>query len=144
MFENLTTTEHKKHQKRDRENLINPTVPIFTIGAMSLMLEVHQRTLRIYDDEGLLVPTRTDRNRRLYSLDDVEKGKFIQYLTRNLGINLSGVRIIMGLLEDQKLEIAEYAPEIQRIAKFFNISEEDQRLKRESLLKRGRKPKNAK
>ena len=107
------------------------------------MLEVHQRTLRIYDEEGLLVPKRTSKNRRLYSLADVEKGKFIQYLTRDLGINLAGVRIIMNLLEQLKIAPANYVPYIQKVAVSLNISMEEQALNREKLMKRGRKPKNA-
>ena len=63
-------------------SIITPNAPIFSISIISEILHVHQRTLRIYDEEGLLVPQRTEKNRRLYSMEDVERGKFIQYLTR--------------------------------------------------------------
>ena len=99
--------------------------------------------MRIYNKEGLLVPQRTSKNRRLYSLADVEKGKFIQYLTRDLGVNLAGVRIIMNLLEQLKIAPANYVPHIQKVAASLNISMEEQALNREKLMKRGRKPKNA-
>ena len=89
----------QKKEKGVLSDMINKKTPIFSIGIISEMLEVHQRTLRIYDDANLLVPQRTSKNRRLYSMEDVERGKFIQYLTRELGINLAGVRIIFNLLD---------------------------------------------
>ena len=124
-------------------SFINPNAPIFPISIISEMIGVHQRTLRIYDEEGLLVPKRTEKNRRLYSLDDVERGKFIQYLTRDLGINLSGVRIIFHLLSQLKVEPQNYASHLQKVAKNLNITVEEQVQKRQQLSKRGRKPKNA-
>ncbi|MCQ2958362.1 MAG: MerR family transcriptional regulator [Candidatus Gastranaerophilales bacterium] len=124
-------------------SLINPAAPIFSISIIATMLGVHQRTLRIYDEEGLLVPKRTDKNRRLYSMQDVEKGKFIQYLTRELGINLAGVRIIFNLLKQLKIAPDKYAKHIQKIAADLNISVEQQAQTRQKLSKRGRKPNNA-
>lgn len=132
-----------KTEKKKISSLINPNTPIFSISIISNMLNVHQRTLRIYDEEGLLVPQRTAKNRRLYSMDDVERGKFIQYLTRELGINLAGVRIIFNLLDQLKIPPANYVTHLQKVAKNLNISEEEQELKRQKLMKRGRKPKNA-
>lgn len=132
-----------KNESNKFASLIDPSAPIFSISIISEMIGVHQRTLRIYDEEGLLVPKRTDKNRRLYSLDDVEKGKFIQYLTRDLGINLAGVRIILHLLSQLNIELCDYAMHIQEVAKSLNISIEDQAQKRQMLSKRGRKPKNA-
>lgn len=124
-------------------SFINPTAPIFSISIISEMLGVHQRTLRIYDEEGLLVPKRSEKNRRLYSLDDVERGKFIQYLTRDLGINLAGVRIIFNLLSQLDVSPENYAAHIQEVASSLNITPEAQAQKRQQLMKRGRKPKNA-
>jgi MerR family transcriptional regulator/heat shock protein HspR len=71
---------------------LDPEKPMFPISVVADILKVHQRTLRIYDDEQLLVPSRSAKNRRLYSLNDIERGKFIQYLTRELGINLAGIK----------------------------------------------------
>ena len=133
-----TKTENKRVS-----SLINPSTPIFSISIISHMLNVHQRTLRIYDEEGLLVPQRTEKNRRLYSMNDVERGKFIQYLTRELGINLAGVRIIFNLLDQLKIAPSNYVTHIQKVAKTLNISEDEQQAKRQKLMKRGRKPKNA-
>ncbi len=125
-------------------SLIDYDAAIFPISIISEMLNVHQRTLRIYDEEGLLVPARSGKNRRLYSMADVEKGKFIQYLTRELGINLAGVRIIFTLLKQQKIKPSEYVSHVQNIAFSLNITREDQELTKQKLLKRGRRSKNAK
>ena len=133
----LTKSESNKYS-----GTIKPSAPIFPISIISEMLGVHQRTLRIYDEEGLLVPKRTDKNRRLYSLNDVERGKFIQYLTRDLGINLAGVRIIFNLLSQLKVPSEKYVEHLQKVAKSLKITPEEQAKKRQSLMKRGRKPKN--
>ena len=133
-----------KSENKKFKNFISPSAPIFPISIISEMIGVHQRTLRIYDEEGLLVPKRTEKNRRLYSMADVERGKFIQYLTRDLGINLAGVRIIFNLLSQLKVEPENYVSHLQKVAKSLGISPEEQAQKRQSLMKRGRKPKNAK
>lgn len=135
-----TTT---KNENKRFASFINPTAPIFPISIISEMIGVHQRTLRIYDEEGLLVPKRTEKNRRLYSMDDVERGKFIQYLTRDLGINLAGVRIIFNLLSQLKVAPENYVSHLQKVASSLNITPEEQAQKRQKLMKRGRKPKNA-
>ncbi len=137
-----TMTEKIDVDKSPISGLINMDAPIFSISIMATMLGVHQRTLRIYDEAGLLVAKRSAKNRRLYSVNDVEKGKFIQYLTRELGINLSGVRIICSLLEQMKITPSNYATHIQKVAKYLNISEEEQALNRQKQMKRGRKPKD--
>jgi len=138
----MVTTATKNKNKKFT-SFINPATPIFSISIISNMLGVHQRTLRIYDEEGLLVPKRTEKNRRLYSMDDVERGKFIQYLTRDLGINLAGVRIIFYLLDQLKIAPTNYVSHLQKIAKNLDISEEEQKLTRQKLMQRGRKAKNA-
>ena len=107
----------KKKEQKNYTSFIKPNAPIFPISIISEMIGVHQRTLRIYDEEGLLVPKRSDKNRRLYSMADVERGKFIQYLTRDLGINLAGVRIIFTLLAQLKIEPENYVSHLQKVAK---------------------------
>ncbi len=119
---------------------IDPNKPMFPISIVSRILKVHQRTLRIYDDESLLVPSRSPKNRRLYSFNDIERGKFIQYLTRELGINLAGVKIIFYLLDQQKISPDKYQEHISEVAKNLNITLEIQQENREKLSRRGRKP----
>lgn len=114
--------------------------PMFPISVIADLIQVHQRTLRIYNEENLLVPERSPKNRRLYSFNDIEKGKFIQYLSRELGINLVGIKIIFELLKQQKIKPEDYRAYLDEIAQSLNITEEMQQQNREKLSKRGRKP----
>jgi MerR family transcriptional regulator/heat shock protein HspR len=70
--------------------------PLFMISVVSRMLNVHPQTLRLYEREGLITPQRTSRS-RLYSQEDVERLAMILRLTRELGVNRSGVEIILRL-----------------------------------------------
>jgi len=70
--------------------------PCFMISVVADMLDVHPQTLRLYEREGLITPHRTKRS-RLYSEEDVEKLAMILRLTRELGVNRSGVEIILRL-----------------------------------------------
>ena len=69
----------------------------FMISVVARRFEVHPQTLRLYEREGLVKPSRTQGNTRLYSEDDLERLAFILSLTRDLGVNLAGVEIIMNL-----------------------------------------------
>jgi MerR family transcriptional regulator/heat shock protein HspR len=83
--------------------------PLLMISVVAKMLNVHPQTLRLYEREGLITPYRTKRT-RLYSLDDVERLAMILRLTRELGVNRSGVEIILRLrhrLESFQREIEE-------------------------------------
>jgi MerR family transcriptional regulator/heat shock protein HspR len=70
--------------------------PVYMISIVAKMLDVHPQTLRLYEREGLISPCRTKRS-RLYSEEDVEKLAMILRLTRELGVNRSGVEIILRL-----------------------------------------------
>ena len=120
------------------------TRPLYPISVLSNLLNVHQRTLRIYDNEGILSPKRTAKNRRNYSLDDLEKAKLILFLTRNLALNLSGVKIILAILEKNKVKPMEYISYIEKIAKQAGIDTKIQENNIEKTSKRGRKPKSEK
>lgn len=117
--------------------------PMFPISVIADLLQVHQRTLRIYNEEQILVPARSPKNRRLYSFNDIEKGKFIQYMSRELGINIIGIKIIFELLKQQKIKLDDQKGFIDEIAKKINITSEMQQQNREKLSKRGRKPSKA-
>lgn len=111
--------------------------PILTIGAVAKILGVHQRTLRIYDEQNILVPKRSSHNKRLYSLEDIELGRFILFLTRNLAINLAGVKIILTLAQKNKVPINDYVKYIKGIT---DLSEHEQENNAKRLSTRGRKP----
>jgi DNA-binding transcriptional MerR regulator len=72
--------------------------PIYTISVAAEILETHPRTLMMYENMGLVVPQRTSTNRRRFSQRDIYKLQTIQNLTRNHGVNLTGVRYVLDLL----------------------------------------------
>ncbi len=69
------------------------------ISVVAEMLDIHPQTLRLYEREGLVVPQRTDGNTRLYSQQDIDKLKRVLRLTRELGVNLAGVEVILSMRE---------------------------------------------
>jgi MerR family transcriptional regulator/heat shock protein HspR len=69
------------------------------ISAVAEKYEIHPQTLRLYEREGLLKPSRSDGNTRLYTDDDLERLEVILQLTRELGVNLAGVEIILNMRE---------------------------------------------
>jgi MerR family transcriptional regulator, heat shock protein HspR len=73
--------------------------PVYMISVVAQMLDVHPQTLRLYEREGLVQPSRTEGNTRLYSQEDVERVEKVLNLTRQLGVNLAGVDIILRLQE---------------------------------------------
>lgn len=80
--------------------------PLYTIGVVSGMLKLHPQTLRFYEKKGLLRPSRTEGRTRMYSPEDVDDLARLIRLTRDLGVNLAGVEIILRMrrrmLEMQK------------------------------------------
>ncbi|MDX6493017.1 MAG: MerR family transcriptional regulator, heat shock protein HspR [Gaiellaceae bacterium] len=74
--------------------------PIYMISVAAELVGMHPQTLRIYEAKGLVRPKRTAGNTRLYSERDVERLRVIQKLTTELGLNLSGVELVLKL-EDQ-------------------------------------------
>ncbi|MDD3012490.1 MAG: MerR family transcriptional regulator [Candidatus Gastranaerophilales bacterium] len=119
---------------------LNPDKAMFPISVIAGILKVHQRTLRIYDEVGLLSPSRSPKKRRMYSLNDIERGKIIQYLTRELGINLAGVKIIFYLIEQQNVNTKNILEFIKKVAENVNITLEIQQENKIKLSRRGRKP----
>lgn len=131
-----------KGDSSSKKEHITQDSALLPISSVALALNVHQRTLRIYDKEGILVPKRTSKNRRNYTLNDLEKAKLIQFLTRNLALNLSGVKIILALLEENKVAPANYINYINKIAKQAKIGTTEQRTNIEKTSKRGRRAKS--
>ena len=71
----------------------------YMISAVAQKYNIHPQTLRLYEREGLLKPSRTEGNTRLYSEEDLERLETILSLTRDLGVNLAGVEIILNMRE---------------------------------------------
>jgi MerR family transcriptional regulator/heat shock protein HspR len=71
----------------------------YTISAVADEYDIHPQTLRLYEREGLLKPSRSEGNTRLYTDSDLERLEVILSLTRDLGVNLAGVEIILNMRE---------------------------------------------
>ncbi len=83
----------------------------FMISAVARRYDIHPQTLRMYEREGLLAPSRTEGNTRLYSDEDLEQLETILSLTRELGVNLAGVEIILnmrGKMDRMQEEVNEF------------------------------------
>ena len=83
----------------------------FMISVVAQKYNIHPQTLRLYEREGLLKPSRTDGNTRLYSEEDLEQLETILSLTRDLGVNLAGVEIILNMrrkIERMQTEVNEF------------------------------------
>ncbi len=73
--------------------------PVYLISVVANMLDIHPQTLRQYEKEGLISPSRTQGKMRLYSQRDIDKIKMILKLTRELGVNIAGIDIILQMKE---------------------------------------------
>ena len=86
----------------------------YMISAVAESYGIHPQTLRLYEREGLLKPSRSDGNTRLYTEDDLERLEVILNLTRELGVNLAGVEVVlnmrkrMGEMQQELQEFIEY------------------------------------
>ncbi len=89
----------------------------YMISAVAQKYNIHPQTLRLYEREGLLKPSRTDGNTRLYSEEDLEQLETILSLTRELGVNLAGVEIILNMrkkMEQMQGEVNEFMEYVKR------------------------------
>ena len=80
------------------------------ISSVAESYKIHPQTLRLYERLGLLKPSRTDGNTRLYSDDDIKRLEVILTLTRELGVNLAGVEVILNMrekMEQMQLQVEE-------------------------------------
>src|ERR687886_1212809 len=89
----------------------------YMISAVSQKYNIHPQTLRLYEREGLLKPSRSEGNTRLYTEEDLERLEVILHLTRDLGVNLAGVEIILNMREklgEMQAQIQEFIATLNR------------------------------
>jgi MerR family transcriptional regulator, heat shock protein HspR len=89
----------------------------YMISAVAEMYEIHPQTLRLYEREGLLKPSRTEGNTRLYTDEDLQRLEFILSLARDLGVNISGIAIILQMrerMEEMQRQIQDFVQYIQQ------------------------------
>ncbi|OQX74886.1 MAG: MerR family transcriptional regulator [Campylobacteraceae bacterium 4484_4] len=94
--------------------------PVYLISVVAKALNIHPQTLRQYEREGLVTPSRTSGKMRLYSQKDIDKINMILRLTRNLGVNLAGVDIILQFKEKIDEMEAEIEALKHKLAKYEN------------------------
>jgi MerR family transcriptional regulator/heat shock protein HspR len=105
----------------------------YTISAVAELYDIHPQTLRLYEREGLLMPSRSIGNTRLYEDSDLERLEIILSLTRELGVNLAGVEIILNMrakMDQMRREFEQFfeylkthASEFSRQSDVFSTSE---------------------
>jgi MerR family transcriptional regulator/heat shock protein HspR len=89
----------------------------YMISVVAEQYDIHPQTLRLYEREGLLKPSRSEGNTRLYTDDDLERLEVILHLTRDLGVNLAGVEIILNMREkmgEMQSQIQEFISTLNR------------------------------
>ena len=89
----------------------------YMISAVAESYGIHPQTLRLYERQGLLKPSRSDGNTRLYTEEDLERLELILNLTRDLGVNLAGVEVVLNMrqrMEDMQKELHDFIEYIER------------------------------
>jgi len=97
----------------------------YMISAVAETYGIHPQTLRLYEREGLLKPSRSEGNTRLYNQEDIQRLELILSLTRDLGVNLAGVEVVLNMrqrMEDMQREMQQFIEYIER--EFANRSPE--------------------
>jgi len=93
--------------------------PLFMISVAAELAEMHPQTLRMYERRGLIMPNRSSKQTRLYSMEDVDRLRYIQRLTGELGLNLAGVERVLELetaLEELESRVQQLRGEIETLA----------------------------
>jgi len=92
--------------------------PVYLISVVATILDIHPQTLRQYEREGLVKPSRTQGRMRLYSQRDIDRMKMILRLTRQMGVNLAGVDVVLQLKEKMDImkdEIDQLRDELSKV-----------------------------
>jgi len=108
----------------------------YMISAVAEQYEIHPQTLRLYEREGLLRPSRSEGNTRLYTDSDLERLEVILHLTRDLGVNLAGVDIILNMREkmaEMHRQIESFVADLNR--EFAAHARETEPEQRNSLIR---------
>ena len=110
----------------------------YHISRVSELYSLHPQTLRLYEREGLLKPSRSQGNTRLYTDEDLRQLEVILNLIRDLGVNLAGVEVILNMrqrMRQMEAEVSELLEYVKR--EYFRGREDDFEVRRRSLVKVG-------
>jgi MerR family transcriptional regulator/heat shock protein HspR len=103
---------------------VKKRVRTYTISAVAELYDIHPQTLRLYEREGLLLPSRSVGNTRLYEDSDLERLEVILSLTRELGVNLAGVEIILNMrakMDEMQREFERFFEYLKNHANEFSV-----------------------
>jgi MerR family transcriptional regulator/heat shock protein HspR len=121
--------------KKTRKATAKGPGPYYHISSVAEMYGLHPQTLRLYEREGLLAPSRSEGNTRLYSAEDLKRLEMILNLIRDLGVNLAGVEVILNMrakIERIEAEVTEFLEYVRR--EFFQGKEEEFEARRRALV----------
>ncbi len=110
--------------------------PVYLISVVAKVLSIHPQTLRQYEREGLIEPSRTEGRMRLYSQRDIDKIKMILRLTRDLGVNLAGVDIVLQFktqIDEMEKELEQMKRELSILRKKGTIDENKNLIKKKHI-----------
>lgn len=108
----------------------------YHISSVSRMYSIHPQTLRLYEREGLLTPSRSEGNTRCYTEEDLRRLEFILSLTRDLGVNLAGVEVILNMrqkIEQVEAEVNEFLDYVRK--EFFEGRDEEFESRKKTLIR---------
>lgn len=109
--------------------------PVYLISVVAKVLSIHPQTLRQYEREGLVLPSRTDGKMRLYSQRDIDRIKMILRLTRDLGVNLAGVDVVLQLkekIDEYEVVIEEMRTEMAKLNQRGSVPPQNSLVKRKN------------
>lgn len=121
--------KEKREQKKKQKNC-------YHISAVAQMYDIHPQTLRLYEREGLLKPSRSQGNTRLYTDEDLRQLETILSLIRDLGVNLAGVEVILNMrrrIEQIQAEVSEFLDYVRK--EFFSGKEEEFEARKQGLVR---------
>ena len=123
-------------RKKNYENNKDNKKKFYMISAVSSMYNIHPQTLRLYEREGLLKPSRTEGNTRIYTEEDLKKLELILNLSRDMGVNLAGIEIILNMREKMEKIQEEVNLLLEYIKnEFFEGKEEEFREKKDAIVR---------
>lgn len=121
--------------KKERKATKKGPSRYYHISSVAEMFDIHPQTLRLYEREGLLAPSRSEGNTRLYSAEDLKRLEIILNLIRDLGVNLAGVEVILNMrakIEQIEAEVNQFLEYVRR--EFFEGKEDEFERKKRALV----------
>lgn len=122
--------------KKERKETKKGPRQYYHISSVAKMYGLHPQTLRLYEREGLLAPSRSEGNTRLYSAEDLRRLELILNLIRDLGVNLAGVEVVLNMrakIERIEAEVGQFLEYIRK--EFFQGKEEEFEARKRALVR---------